>query len=83
MAWEYRIHRFDRKGAIHRDQSVAQRVLDDYGSRGWALVSISDSEALAVFKRRAAHTAVETETLKASLAGELKELTTAIEELNR
>ena len=83
MAWEYRIHRFPKRGSVQRDQERSQQVLNDYGQRGWELVSISDSEALAVFKRR--YTGAETgpEEIKASLAAELRELTTAIEELNR
>jgi hypothetical protein len=83
MAWEYRIHRFPKRGYLQKEQLAAQNVLDDYGHLGWELVSVSDSEAIAVFKRRAMPRDADLEPMKLSLASELRELTAAIEELNR
>ena len=83
MTWEYRIHRFARKGILAKDQLASQQVLDDYGRLGWELVSISDLEALAVFKRRTVAREADLDSARSTIAAELKELTEAIEELNR
>jgi hypothetical protein len=82
VGWEYRVYRFPKKGWIHKNLPDAEAVLADYGQRGWELVSVSDTDAIAVFKRRAAAGEEASRNIGERLAGELQELTKAIEELN-